>query len=388
MPETKTGRKSCHKCKKIYDKKLKQCKVCKKCHAITYCGEECQAEDWPRHRDNCVPVLVTEVGEMGQGLVAARDIKMGEQILIDNVVISLDRNWKPQSSILTRKVARSLKEQIEALPEEKESQFYDLKTNIDIIFGERDLRTSRKENCLREMKTFRSNRIESEEEDMLFFVLSRINHSCSPNVEECSLKKGSEDQENVDEHELRAIKDISKGEEITIFYLNFIKSIGLKQLRMEDLKDKFGFQCKCCVCCGHVDDQDNIIWEITKISRSPGVGFITLAKTKRYNTSSDDWKRLAIKGGIVMSLSQQLHIGSVKLKIKFCEIAATAAQMARDPVLLNKAMDAWEELVMTTGFEKLRLEYEKIKETIAKWAPQFTSKKSPTKEEIDSFYVA
>ena len=107
---------------------------------------------------------------------------------------------------------------------------------------------------------------------------------------------------------------------------------------------------------------------------------------KIYKTSSDEWKRFAVKAGIVMALSQQLHIGSVKMKIVFCKTAATAAQMARDSVRLKNAMDTWKELVMTTGFEKLRLKYEKIEEKIAEWAPQFNSKKPPTKEEIDSFY--
>merc|ERR1719500_1579804 len=139
MPETKKSRKYCHKCNKIYCKKLKQIKVCKKCHAITYCSEECQEADWPRHKDNCVPVLVTEVGEMGRGLVAAKDIKMGEQILIDSVVISLDKI--PPVGVMTRNVARSLKEQIQALPGEKATQFRNLKSNDGIIFSERDLRT-------------------------------------------------------------------------------------------------------------------------------------------------------------------------------------------------------------------------------------------------------
>ena len=56
------------------------------------------------------------------------------------------------------------------------------------------------------------------------------------------------------------VKDISKGKEITFFYLNFAKSMN--QLA---LKEKFGFQCKCRVCRGHVDDQDSIIEKIAKI---------------------------------------------------------------------------------------------------------------------------
>ena len=80
------------------------------------------------------------------------------------------------------------------------------------------------------------------------------------------------------------------------------------------------------------------------------------------------------------------EIGSVKMKKMLCYIAVIAAQMARDPDLLQKAMDAWKKLVMTTGFEQIKLEYNRTEEQLAKWAPQFNSQKPPSKEEIDSFY--
>ena len=101
--------------------------------------------------------------------------------------------------------------------------------------------------------------------------------------------------------------------------------------------------------------------------------------------SSDEWKRLAIKHGILLTLSQQLHNASVKKKHDLCYFAAVAAQLARNSVHLNKAMEVWKELVMSTGFERLRLGYEDTEEMIAEWAPQFNSKKPPTKEEIDFF---
>ena len=77
-----TDRQTCFKCNKTADGKKKLSK-CNGCHAITYCCKECQKEDWPRHAWNCVPVMVTEVPGKGQGLVAARDIKMGELIFTD-----------------------------------------------------------------------------------------------------------------------------------------------------------------------------------------------------------------------------------------------------------------------------------------------------------------
>ena len=163
--------------------------------------------DWPRHKDNCVPVVISEVGEKGRGLVAARDIKVGERILIDSVVISVEST--KLSGVMTRKAVRSLKEQIQALAAEKASQFQ------NITFSERDLKTLRQEKCFNEMKIFLSNKIErcnyedKEDWDVLFLVLSLINHSCAPNVEDSYLTGESEDQETVEEYELRAVRDIS-----------------------------------------------------------------------------------------------------------------------------------------------------------------------------------
>ena len=83
MPETLTDRNKCHKCNKTGERKKDKLSKCATCHSITYCSKECQEEDWPCPRDNCVPVMVKEYGEKGQGLVSAKDIKMGEQILTD-----------------------------------------------------------------------------------------------------------------------------------------------------------------------------------------------------------------------------------------------------------------------------------------------------------------
>ena len=386
MPESKTDKKSCHKCHKIYDKKLKKRKVCQ-CHAITYCGQECQVADWPRHEDNCVPVMIAELGEMGRGLVASRDIKMGERILIDSAVISLESTF---DGVMPWKVVRSLKVKIHALPAEKAAQFHNLASYSCITFSERNLKTLRKEECFNEMKIFRSNRRFEKEGcvEVLFFVLSLINHSCAPNVEECPLPKESKDEETVEDYELRAVRDISKGEEITIFYLVKVKSLFLNQQdRQIYLKKLFGFDCKCSVCCGDVDSQESILDRLANIHLSPDCEVLLFCdSSKKYDTSLDQWKRMAIKGTIMVTLTRKLHIGSVPAKIANYTCAVRAAQMARIQVLLERAMDAWKELVMSTGFVDWKHGYEEMKATVAKWAPQFESKKPPTKEEIDAFY--
>ena len=81
-------RRSCFVCKKtVIGKKVLL--TCINCHAITYCGFECQSNDWERHEWNCVPVMVTEFPGKGRGLVAARDVERGELIFKDKPVIKL-----------------------------------------------------------------------------------------------------------------------------------------------------------------------------------------------------------------------------------------------------------------------------------------------------------
>ena len=83
-----TDRQRCYMCHTTVTGKKKLSK-CSKCHAITYCGKKCQKKDWPRHISNCIPVMVTEYEGKGRGLVAARDIKMGEFIFLDKPAIKM-----------------------------------------------------------------------------------------------------------------------------------------------------------------------------------------------------------------------------------------------------------------------------------------------------------
>ena len=77
---------TCFKCKRTGKKSLL---TCFNCHAITYCGVECQKADWDRHNWNCVPLMVKEFPGKGRGIVAATDIKMGDRIFKDQPVINL-----------------------------------------------------------------------------------------------------------------------------------------------------------------------------------------------------------------------------------------------------------------------------------------------------------
>ena len=74
--ESMKDRRTCFKCHLTVTGKKSSLFTCIKCHAITYCGDECQRADWNRHEWNCVPVMVKEFPGKGWGIVAARDIKI------------------------------------------------------------------------------------------------------------------------------------------------------------------------------------------------------------------------------------------------------------------------------------------------------------------------
>ena len=206
MPESYieplTDRRECFTCHKTVTGKRKLSK-CAKCHAITYCGKECQVADWPRHNWNCVPVMVTEIPGKGRGLVAARDIKMGELIFKDKPVIKLSRVVEETVWDAMRNMDLLLK-QFDKLPSEAKLQFHKLKVRED--------EDRNREGDILAMQKFKDNCMVSSDKKwaMLFLNTILLNHSCAPNAAERALKPL--DNFNV---EIRAIKDISRGEEIT-----------------------------------------------------------------------------------------------------------------------------------------------------------------------------
>ena len=295
MPEQRrNARKKCHKCKKVYDKDQKKCKVCK-CHSITYCGEECQREDWPRHIDNHVPVMVKEYGEKGQGLVAAKAIKMGELILTDQAVVSND----------------DIK---------LESYGYAV--------------TSDAERLLINQKILKD--------------ISLLNHSCAPNAA-FGLLDREPNREPEKRFELWAVKDISKEEEVTIFYPpeNFLPWPHV--VMRINIVGNFGFECRCPVCSGEVPNQDDIMMKINSILRS--------TKADRRKDAKDmtllDWTREAIGFGAIAELAKPVYMGREEMKMAEVMNFMGAAVKSDKPGLIEKARNE-----MITLAEKMGLKGE------------------------------
>ena len=375
MPETYieplTNRQECFTCHKTVTGKKKLSK-CAKCEAITYCGQECQLEDWPRHKWNCLPVMVTEIPGKGRGLVAAKDIKMGELLFSDKAVIKVN-------SLEKTELLKPLMEQLNNLPSEARAQFHKLTIHddreicaIDGPIG--DILTITYQffdNC-------KIRHAQREEEANCYYLCLNtilINHSCAPNVTVARLQPDNEFKE-----EVRAMKDISKGDEITVCELdnNFILHSGFNsQKRKEKIKNELGFDCLCCVCSGNLPDQEDVWMELLNLSHA--------LNSDQNPKKLEDWQTKAKIMDQVVEVTKKLYIGNVhNMKLSTLALLAKFAHLSRDEALLEKAFDGLNKLEEDSKMEIFRLKYEELKQDLSKWTSQFKSKKPASKKEIDS----
>jgi len=374
MPEIVTDRNTCCVCHQTADKKLLKCA---NCHAVTYCSIQCQGSDWPRHKDNCIPLMISEFEGKGRGLVAARDFEKGELIFEDPAVINVREISPPNGEWVDHRVINAIKKQMADMSEKEKADFYKLPQADSDKEGcslQSVIQFGIEENFLVELKIFLRNKIDG----MIFLNKTLTNHSCSPNAVKGKLVKspGGDSRQRI---EVRATRNISKGEEVTTFYIMNPTTVNMLRPEIRAmLKRVFGFDCKCPICTGEIPDQDDIKRKILKI--------IEYAPPAHDLKRPSDWKREANECDRIMMLTKQMHIVPFDTKCFVCIDLAYAAHMARNPVLRKKAMDTWAELNKSVGLKKMVLYHETVQGYLDEWAKEFKSKKPPKKKEINTIY--
>ena len=341
MPESyiepMTDRQTCFKCNKTVTGKKKLSK-CSRCHAITYCGKECQVADWPRHSWNCVPVMVTEIPGKGRGLVAARDIKKGEKIFTDYALIKLPPVPKGLPDI--QHYLKSLKKQFKNMHDEAKSQF--LKLNSE-EFHTHTYRTVASITSQRDYKIFKlymRNSTESTEGSTTFFLnYALINHSCAPNAYDIIKKSRNPEEDDDKRVELRAIKNISKGEEINNFYFSDVKKFGSTQRKWKaEIKKDLGFDCKCPVCLGQLPCQEKTLKKLIELHN-------------KLDPTPSDWERDAGIRDRIVDLTLQLYMGKHTEKIVALQNLAFSGHNAGNLGLVRKAQDKLKQMSEDTKLD-------------------------------------
>lgn len=342
--------------------------TCSKCHAITYCGRECQVADWKRHEWNCHPVMVKEFPGKGRGLVAARDIEKGEMIFKDKPVIKLaidaEGKIKDPKFMMT-----PLKQQIDCLPAEAKAQFHKLSTHHVNICPSLNLSSSDKTVF---KKFWCNSKYFSSRYAILHLNLALVNHSCQPNATNRSgLKKLQQEGEEDYSEELRAIKDIRKGEEITICYFNDVQKFeGNPKKWKTHFKKETGFDCKCHVCSGQVPLKDKTLKKLTEAH-------------KKLSPTPSDWKREAGLWSRIVDLLMELNVSDPIDRIRALHSLVRFAHLARDKNLQSKAMDMWWQFTKESKNETYQREFEDFERDYVMWSVEFSSTNAPKNREID-----
>ena len=369
-----TNRQECYTCHKVVTGKRKLSK-CAKCHAITYCSGECQKKDWPRHGWNCVPVMFTEIPGKGRGVVAAKDIKIGELIFIDKPVIEVVEETKGQ----TRETGPfEIMKNIENLPSEAKLQFYRMKGFNDESF--QDLKSR-----MGEMKaTFDVLLINSRQDQdsnyYLYLNMNLVNHSCSPNADHGLLLEKDETGKQYKRVEIRAIKNICKGEEITYSYFGNIINLccSRRQGRKVFIKNNYGFDCSCSVCSDLNTDQENIAMELFDILQA-------LPDPDHYRKGLSEWARDAENLDKIVDLIQDFQLGNLEIKWRSMISLAQTAQLARNQNLVRKGLDMLKRSSEDIKMEHIGRIHKKLETDLTLWSNNLKSKKTPMRNEIEYF---
>ena len=367
-----TNRQECYTCHKVVTGKKKFSK-CSKCHAITYCSRECQKKDWRRHGWNCVPVMVTEIPGRGRGLIAAKDIKKGELIFIDKPLIEVDK-----TKFLADTAAESflILKKIENLPSEAKLQFYRLKGSDNKSYE--DLKSSQGE-LMGPVDVFLRNAAVKNLSFYLYLNIALLNHSCAPNADSGHLLEMDDAEKPYNRKEIRAIKDISKGEEITRSYLEEVHHLfSSRQDRKMFIKEKFTFNCNCDVCCGLNMDQENMAIELFLVFR-------TLALTP-YRKGLTEWAKDAKKLGRIVDMMQNFQLGNLRCKVMIITTLVKIAYLARDQDLVNKGLEIMKRLYEDIKLEEIDLVCKKLEGDLAQWSNNLKSKKAPKRNEIEIWF--
>ena len=204
--------------------------------------------------------------------------------------------------------------------------------------------------------------------------IALVNHSCAPNatiqIRLTQIQKDGDEDACAD---FRAIKNICKGEEITICYFNDVKELGsVPRKRKTLIKKRMLFDCNCPVCLGKVPGQEKIVKKLIDVHN-------------KLNPTPSDWKREAGLWSRIVDLTLELNIGNPCEKIEALENLLGFAHLARDKELLKKAMDLSRQFVDETKIQGMQRVYENWERCLAKWSKEFNSNNVPQKDEINFF---
>ena len=98
-----------------------------------------------------------------------------------------------------------------------------------------------------------------------------------------------------------------------------------------------------------------------------------------------DWRVNVSRLERAIDLLKQLYIGDAFSRCQTLVDIAAGAQLAREPVLLMKALTTHKEQVSAWGLDGRLDDFEDLLKEVERWSEEIKSGRRPTKAEVDCF---
>jgi hypothetical protein len=255
-----------------------------------------------------------DVPGKGKGLVAIENIPKGTRILSERPVITTPERARDEEWLKTH-----ILQQVNSLSKRQRRSFlsmHNLYPYQNLV--ERSLGIIRT-NCL----PIEANGIGGG----IFFEACRINHACDNNAQKHW-------NQCIEQHTVHALRDIPKGEEITIYYLSLDSS---REVRQKKLQDNFRFLCSCRMCSlptkqsQENDKRLERIDHLDDLIGRDGMRMNFLLRTLRY---ADERVRLYNEQGPGDS-------GLPRVYLDAAQTAIANGDLARGRIFAERAVEGW-----------------------------------------------
>ncbi|KAF2108247.1 hypothetical protein BDV96DRAFT_504933 [Lophiotrema nucula] len=255
-----------------------------------------------------------DVPGKGKGLVAIEDIPKGTRVLLEQPVITTPERQRDDEWLKTH-----ISQQVDSLSEHQRQSFLSMHN----LYPYQNV-------AEQSLGIIRTNSLPIEADGIgagIFLKACLINHSCDNNAQKNW-------NQSIKRHTVHALRDIPKGEEITIYYLGLDSS---RAIRQKKLQDKFGFLCSCRLCSLPTEQSQDNDKRLERINRLDdligldGMQMIFSLRTLRY---VDERVHLYNEQGPGNS-------GLPRAYLDAAQIAIANGDLARGHVFAERAVEGW-----------------------------------------------
>jgi hypothetical protein len=250
----------------------------------------------------------------GKGLVANRNIPKGTRILEERPIIRI-----PEHREIDEGLNANIVQQVESLNEHQQQCFcslynlYPCENAAEMYLG-----------------IVRTNALPIEADGVgggIFLEACRINHACNNNAQKYWNKRTKR-------HTVHALRNISKGEEITIYYPSLKSS---REVRRQKLKAKFGFLCSCLWCSLEpAESQKND----RRLARIDQLDDLVGAECTRENFSPQTFRYVDERVGLINEQGGTEPL-LPRAYLDAAQVAVANGNLARGSVFTKMAVEEW-----------------------------------------------